>query len=257
MNRTGGRQSRKATRRNRPLASTRRPFFEPLEDRLLLTLSAGTVIASGGAEGVTPTTLTATFTDSNASAPTSDFSGTINWGDGNPASTFTSANVTANGGGSFTVTASHQYAEDGTYPIEVTINNVGGSTITEAIYLPSLTHLWKGEGNTSDSDAGGSAGTINGAVTFTTGQVGSAFSFPGSGGLPSSTPSVSYPASVFAPGTADFSIAFDMKTTVPTGNIGLMGNRSTGSGGNFMGIRLFGPTAKLQVALIQDANLTN
>ena len=64
-------------------------------------LTAGTVTASGGVEGVTATTLTATFSDANTAAPTSDFSGTINWGDGNTTN-FTSAAVSGSGG-SYTV----------------------------------------------------------------------------------------------------------------------------------------------------------
>ena len=98
-------------------------------------LTSGTLTASGGVEGVTPTTLSATFTDANAGAPTSDFSGTINWGDGtagNPdITTFTSSAVTGSDG-SYTVTGSHQYAELGTYGITVTVNDAGGSTTTDS-----------------------------------------------------------------------------------------------------------------------------
>ena len=54
---------------------------------------------------MTATTLTAKFTDANANAPTSDFSGTINWGDGAPGSpditTFTSSAVTGSAGSYF------------------------------------------------------------------------------------------------------------------------------------------------------------
>src|SRR5262249_9073997 len=66
-------------------------------------LTSGTVTVGGGVEGVTPATLSATFTDANLGAPASDFSGTIDWGDGGPTTSFTSADVTSNGGGSFTV----------------------------------------------------------------------------------------------------------------------------------------------------------
>ena len=82
-------------------------------------LSAGTVTAAGGVEYTTATSLTATFTDANANAPTSYFSGTINWGDGAPGNpditTFTSSAVTGSSG-SYTVSGSHQYAEDGRIP---------------------------------------------------------------------------------------------------------------------------------------------
>ena len=109
-------------------------------------LTAGTVTVGGGVEGVTPTTLSATFTDANPGAPTSDFSGTINWGDGNTTN-FTIGDVAANGGGGFTVSGSHQYAEDGTYNVTVTINDVGGSTTTDS-------------GTTTVADAPLTAGTV-------------------------------------------------------------------------------------------------
>jgi hypothetical protein len=92
-------------------------------------LTKGTVAASGGIEGATATTLTANFTDANPKAPTSDFSGTINWGDG-ITTTFTSSAVSGSGG-SYAVSASHQYAEDGTDGITVTINDAGSSSTTE------------------------------------------------------------------------------------------------------------------------------
>ena len=104
-------------------------------------LTAGTVTASGGAAGVTPTTLSATFTDANHGAPTSDFSGTVNWGDGST-STFTNGNVSGSNG-AFTVSGlSHLYAADGTYNVAVTINDTGGSTTTEtgtASAAPTIT----------------------------------------------------------------------------------------------------------------------
>ena len=93
-------------------------------------LTAGTLTVGGGVEGTTPATLSATFTDANMAAPTSDFSGTINWGDGNTTN-FTSGDVAANGGGAFTVSGSHLYAEDGSDNVTVTINDVGGSQTTE------------------------------------------------------------------------------------------------------------------------------
>ena len=43
---------------------------------------AGTATLTGGVEGATAATLSATFSDANPGATASDFSGTINWGDG-------------------------------------------------------------------------------------------------------------------------------------------------------------------------------
>jgi hypothetical protein len=68
----------------------------------------------------------ATFHDANTAAPASDFTATINWGDGN-----TSAGViTANGGGNFTVSGTHAYTASGPFTVTVTINDVGGSSVT-------------------------------------------------------------------------------------------------------------------------------
>ena len=97
-------------------------------------LTAGVVSASGGVAGSTATTLSATFTDGNPEAPTSDFSGTINWGDGSPSTpditTFTSSAVTGSDG-SYTVSGSHQYATAGSHDITVTINDVGDSSTSD------------------------------------------------------------------------------------------------------------------------------
>jgi hypothetical protein len=95
-------------------------------DRTSQGRNAGITVGAGGVEGVTPTTLSATFSDANTGAPNTDFSGTINWGDGNTTS-FMSSAVTADGGGNFTVGGSHQYLEEGTYTTTVTINDDGGS----------------------------------------------------------------------------------------------------------------------------------
>ena len=121
-------------------------------------LAAGTVTAAGGVEDVTATTLSATFTDANAGATTSDFSGTIAWGDGVTTS-FTSSAVTEHNG-VFTVAGSHIYAEEGSYGPVVTINDDGGSTVTES-------------GSTTVADAPLTAGTVTAAggvedVTATT-----------------------------------------------------------------------------------------
>ena len=79
----------------------------------------------------TAATLSATFSDANLGATTSDFSGTVSaWGDGNSTTAFTSAAVSGSHG-NFTVSGSHLYAEEGTYTPVVTINDDGGSTAVE------------------------------------------------------------------------------------------------------------------------------
>lgn len=70
---------------------------------------------------------TATFTDAASPFGTlSDFSATINWGDG----TTTAGTVTGADGGPYTVSGSHTYATTGNFLITTTINDLGGSTVT-------------------------------------------------------------------------------------------------------------------------------
>jgi N-acetylneuraminic acid mutarotase len=89
-------------------------------------LTAGTATAGGGVEGATATSLSASFSDANPGAPAGDFTATINWGDGSPATT----GAVAGSNGSYTVSGSHPYAEQGTYSATVSVSDVGGRTTT-------------------------------------------------------------------------------------------------------------------------------
>src|SRR5207244_5085410 len=109
-------------------------------------LTASTVSAICCIEGVSPTSLTATFSDGNHRVPTSNISATTNWGDGHTTS-FTSADVSGSNG-SYTVSGSHQYAEEGPYSITVAISDVGGSSTTDS-------------GTTTVADAALTAGTVS------------------------------------------------------------------------------------------------
>ena len=64
----------------------------------------------------------ASFTDADPAATASDYAVALSWGDG----TASPASVTASGG-RFLVTASHAYAEPGTYHVEVAIRDAGGA----------------------------------------------------------------------------------------------------------------------------------
>ncbi|HUY31900.1 MAG TPA: peptidylprolyl isomerase [Pirellulales bacterium] len=69
----------------------------------------------------------ATFTDANASAPASDFTATVNWGDGSGAGQ--QASVTG-ANGAFTVTASHTYGDPGRFTLAVSIQDTAGAAAT-------------------------------------------------------------------------------------------------------------------------------
>jgi hypothetical protein len=69
-------------------------------------------------EGTSFNGVVATFTDSRAGAVPGDFSASINWGDG----AVTGGTITANGGGVFSVSGMHTYADEGSFsvPVQVT-----------------------------------------------------------------------------------------------------------------------------------------
>jgi hypothetical protein len=74
----------------------------------------------------------ATFTDANPAAPVGDFTATIDWGDGSPASPGTVSGPT---GGPFTVAGSHTYGTLGPKTITTHIVDEGGSTATAVSQL--------------------------------------------------------------------------------------------------------------------------
>ena len=81
-------------------------------------------------EGAPFSGVVATFTDPDAAATASEYSATITWGDG-----FSSPGTITGGGGSFSVTGTHTYAEEGSYPVSVTIvdtDNAANSATTHS-----------------------------------------------------------------------------------------------------------------------------
>jgi hypothetical protein len=81
-----------------------------------------------GLAGTTFSGQVATFTDSNKVGVLSDYSATINWGDGTGTSTGT---ITSNGP-TVSVSGSHLYKEAASYPVTVTIDDKGGASTTAA-----------------------------------------------------------------------------------------------------------------------------
>lgn len=130
------------TRRRRSAQRSRLPNrLELLEERSLLSaapwsVSTATFTAQEGAAiGTAPTgAQVATIVDSSGTLNPSDFSASINWGDG----TTTSGDVVLTGQASvFAVQGSHTYSEEGSNTVRVTVNHNGSTdtpvTITETV----------------------------------------------------------------------------------------------------------------------------
>ena len=84
--------------------------------------------ALSATEGATSSAATlALFTDLGGAESLSDYSATINWGDGS--SSAGTLNYDANTG-QFSVTGSHQYAEEGTYALAITVHHDSAADVT-------------------------------------------------------------------------------------------------------------------------------
>jgi PKD repeat protein len=104
----------------------------------LSTVAVGTANVTDAALTATPETIAtpanaplnnvtvATFTDANPNEPISSYSASIDWGDGSPTDEGTISLVN----GVYTVTGSHSYQTEGTFPITVYIGDDGGATTT-------------------------------------------------------------------------------------------------------------------------------
>jgi hypothetical protein len=88
-----------------------------------LTAAGVPVSATAGAQF---SATVATFTDADPAGTASDYTTTINWGDGST----TAGTVGPAPGGGFAVSGSHTYANVGTYPTSATITDVGGAAAT-------------------------------------------------------------------------------------------------------------------------------
>jgi uncharacterized repeat protein (TIGR01451 family) len=87
-------------------------------------LTAGAPTTLAAVEGAAFSGVVGTFADADASAPTSDYSGFVDWGDGS------SSNATFAGSGPVRVSGTHTYEEEGSYPITVQVADDGGSAVT-------------------------------------------------------------------------------------------------------------------------------
>jgi len=107
-------------------------------------LHAGTLTVPSSTSLGAPTNASFSFSDDNTGAPGSDFTATIDWGDGS-----SSPGVMSGSGGSYVASGSHTYAAAGQYTITVTVVDEGGSTTgaaagTSVVALPPVDALSAG-----------------------------------------------------------------------------------------------------------------
>jgi hypothetical protein len=114
---------------------------------------------------LTPTTgallsnvVVGTFTDANTGAPDSDFSATIDWGDGTATSIGTV--VAATPAGTFNVLGTHAYAKPGSYATRIVVTDVDGSVVN----IP-------GTATVSDASLAGSARNFTAQEGQSTGTI--------------------------------------------------------------------------------------
>jgi hypothetical protein len=85
---------------------------------------SGTAGPVSAVEGTPFSGVVADFTDADPAAAASEYTASIAWGDGQ-----TSAGTVApDGRGGFTVSGAHTYAEEGSYPVSVTLTDAGGAS---------------------------------------------------------------------------------------------------------------------------------
>jgi hypothetical protein len=150
------------------------------------TAFVGAILTGAGAQLSVPeatplsnNTIVASFTDSNPLDMAAGFTAMINWGDG-----VTTSGTVNGSNGSFTVTGTHTYADEGTDPLSVVITRTadnstttftGNATVTEADVLTAQgttlvinPNTWVGTltAHFSDTDTRNVAGDFNATINW-------------------------------------------------------------------------------------------
>jgi hypothetical protein len=156
------------------------------------TVNDSTIAVSGGVEEgvVVDTTATGTwasFSDSNLTTISGDYTATINWGDGS-----SSTGAVTGSDGEFIISGSHIYANDGTDTVTITLADQGGSTFTTARTVYSTAQvgdMYAGESATitlasfTVADSTEPASAYTAIVNWGDGSATSAATVSGSGGV--------------------------------------------------------------------------
>jgi hypothetical protein len=129
------------------------PFDVKVQDAPL-TAAGVSLSSKAGAPFSDPV---ATFTDANPDGTASDFSATINWGDG------TTSPGTVSGPGTFTVSGTHTYTAGGTYAVTVSIVDSGGATATvfDAAAVSAVPGLTSGAPTVTSTTAAAFTATVD------------------------------------------------------------------------------------------------
>ncbi len=86
--------------------------------------AVGPALTDAATEGTsTGPQVVAQFADPGTDGTAADYSATIDWGDGS-----SSAGLVRSEGGTFQVVGAHAYAEEGSFPVSVTVQDVGGAS---------------------------------------------------------------------------------------------------------------------------------
>ncbi len=154
----------------------------PVTVTITKTVSGATAIAAGQAvitaTGLTPGTAPAlaadtglplhatstvgVFSSSNTSEPASDFTATIDWGDGSPTGVGTIVAVSP--AGTFDIEGSHAYTVHGTYAPRILLTQAGGSPIT--LTTPATATI-----TVTDSPLDGIANPVSAVEGISTGTI--------------------------------------------------------------------------------------
>jgi len=77
-------------------------------------------------------TLPATFSDADPNGQVSDYTASINWGDGHTSTVKVYKNPFGKG---FVLAGLHQYASKGTYSVTLTVSDTGGSQVSKTVSI--------------------------------------------------------------------------------------------------------------------------
>ena len=123
----------------------------------LRTVTTGTAIVSNAAVAVAAkafaatinapvTAVVATFSDANPFSQLSDFSATIDWGNGRVTTGIVRADAAA-GAGKYTVTGTQTYAASGSFTVKVTVTDAAPSTFSTGSAVATVKPLANGGGS--------------------------------------------------------------------------------------------------------------